>query len=135
MSKAGTRRRNPERSCEGPNWVMHVSFEQATIKVEKEREFAQLRDAIERAFSNEKGKFLQLLQSKNVRIRNLDAVLEKKLIERADEALAKSGQSAKSLYESLTVADQGQLREFYLSQLEQIELALRTKFQKIYRYY
>ena len=114
---------------------MNVSFEQATIKVEKEKEFAQLRDAIERAFSSEKGKFLQLLQSKNVRIRNLDAVLDKKLIERADEALAKSSQSAKSLYESLTVADQGQLREFYLSQLEQVEPALRTKFQKIYRYY
>ena len=115
--------------------MIDVSFEQATIKVEKEKEFAQLRDAVQRAFSSEKGKFLQLLQSKNVRIRNLDAVFEKKLIERADEALAKSGQSAKSLYESLTVADQGQLREFYLSQLEQVEPALRTKFQKIYRYY
>jgi hypothetical protein len=75
------------------------------------------------------------MQSKNIRIRNLDAVLEKGLIERADQALAKSGRTAKSLYDALTVADQGQLREFYLSQLEQVEPALRTKFQKIYRYY
>ena len=66
-----------------------MSFEQATIKVEKEKEFAELRDAVQRIFSSEKGKFLQLLQSKNVRIRNLDAVLAKGLIERADEALAK----------------------------------------------
>jgi len=115
--------------------VIDVSFEQATIKVEKEKEFAELRDAVQRIFSSEKGKFLQLLQSKNVRIRNLDAVLVKGLIERADEALAKAGYAAKSLYDSLTVADQGQLREFYLSQLEQVEPALRTKFQKIYRYY
>jgi hypothetical protein len=115
--------------------VIDVSFEQATIKVENEKEFAELRDAVQRIFSSEKGKFLQLLQSKNVRIRNLDAVLEKGLIERADESLAKSKRTAKSLYEALTVADQGQLREFYLSQLEQVEPALRTKFQKIYRYY
>jgi hypothetical protein len=115
--------------------VIDVSFEQATIRVEREKEFAELRDAVQRIFSSEKGKFLQLLQSKNIRIRNLDAVLEKRLIERADEALANSGKTAKNLYEALTVADQGQLREFYLSQLEQVEPALRTKFQKIYRYY
>ena len=107
----------------------------SAIKVEKESEFAELQGAISRAFSGKTEKFLKSLQSNGVRVRDLDAVLEKKLLERADETLAKSGRTAKALYGALTVSDQGQIREFYLRQLEEVPPALRTKYQKIYRYY
>jgi hypothetical protein len=39
------------------------------------------------------------------------------------------------LYQALTVSDQAQLREFYLSRIEEVAPALRTKFQQLYRYY
>ena len=43
--------------------------------------------------------------------------------------------SAQGLYGTLPLSDQAQIREFYLSKLEEVSAELRTKFQKIYRYY
>jgi hypothetical protein len=40
---------------------------------------------------------------------------------------------AQSLYPALTVSDQTQLREFYLSKVEEVEPGLR--FQQLYRDY
>ncbi len=40
-----------------------------------------------------------------------------------------------SLYQALTVSDQAQMREFYLSKIEEIEPTLRHKFRKLYQYY
>jgi hypothetical protein len=65
----------------------------------------------------------------------VEAVLAKGLLEKVDEILAKSGKTAQQFYEALTVSDQAQLREFYLSKIEEIEPALRVKFQKLYSYY
>jgi hypothetical protein len=52
-----------------------------------------------------------------------------------DGTLKQAGKSAKELYQELTVFDQGQMREFYLSKLEQVDRALRHKFRKIFQYY
>ena len=55
-----------------------MSYEQATIKVEKEAQFAELKSSIERAFSaGAVEKMLKRLDSKNTRIRDFDSVLEK----------------------------------------------------------
>jgi hypothetical protein len=35
----------------------------------------------------------------------------------------------------LTVSDQGQIRELYLSKIEEVDPALRARFGKLYRYY
>jgi len=43
--------------------------------------------------------------------------------------------AARSLYESLTVPDQGQIRELYLLKIEEVDPALRARFSKLYRYY
>jgi hypothetical protein len=57
------------------------------------------------------------------------------LFEQADLTLAKSGKSARQLYDALTVNDQAQVREFYLTTLEAVDLLLREKYNKLYRYY
>jgi hypothetical protein len=57
------------------------------------------------------------------------------VFEAIDATLLKSGVAAKNLYEALTLPDQGQMREFYLSELEQISVPLRHKFHKLYQYY
>ena len=57
------------------------------------------------------------------------------LLEAADPALTKGGKGAKQLYEALSVSDQAQIRECYLTALEDIELPLREKYSKLYRYY
>jgi predicted trehalose synthase len=110
-----------------------MAFEQAVIKVEKEREFGELKDAIKKVFAPERvEKYLRELGKRGIRVRDLDSALAKCAIERASGE--KAG-SAKSLYEQLSVSDRAQLREFYLSQLEEVDPALRQEFQKIYQYY
>jgi hypothetical protein len=111
---------------------MTVNFEQAAIKIEKPQEFARLQAAIEQAFLPEKAeRFLKQLDRKGVRVRDFDAVLAQQLLEGFGDA----GLNAKQLYESLTLSDQAQMREFYLSKLEGVDVALRHKFKKLYQYY
>jgi hypothetical protein len=113
-----------------------MGFRQAAIKVEKEEEFEALKGAVDRLFAPEKvHKFLQQVERSALRVRDLQGVLAKRLLERVDPALAKSGKTGLSLYESLALSDQAQMREFYLSQVEEVKPELRAKFQKIYRYY
>jgi hypothetical protein len=108
-------------------------FEQGVIKIEKEREFGDLKSAIERAFAADRlTKYLKELGSRNLRVRDLDAVFAVNAIDRA--AGGKAG-TARFLYESLPVSDQAQVREFYLSQVEEVDPALRAKFHKLYQYY
>jgi len=115
---------------------MKALFEQAGIKVQKEQEFQALKQSIERVLSPALlEKFFGRLEKKGVRIRDFEKVLDLKLMEAVDEALAKSGQTAKQLYSALPVTDQGQVREFYLTRIEEVSPELRQKFHKLYSYY
>ncbi len=106
-----------------------MGFEQAAIKVEKEQEFSRLQGAIEQAFRPEKvEEFLKQLDRKGLRIRDLDAVLKQRLLD-------ESGVNGEQLYLALPMSDQAQMREFYLSQLENVDQSLRHKFKKLYQYY
>ena len=108
-------------------------FEQATIKVEKEKEFEELKSAINRAFAPENvQKYLKQVASAALRIRDFDSVLAKGILERVG---ALTGTKAKDLYSALTVTDQAQMKEFYLFKIEEVGAALRAKYQKIYQYY
>ncbi len=110
-----------------------MAFEQATIKVEKAREFGELKAALDRVFAADRVvKYLKALDGRNIRIRNLDAVLAANVIDSVGGT--KSG-SAKTLYQALTVSDQAQMRELYLFKLEEVEPALRARFHKVYQYY
>src|SRR5579859_5266951 len=109
-----------------------MTFEQAAIKIEKVQEFAGLQAAVERAFLPEKvEQFLKQLDRKGIRVRDFDAVLA----QRALEGFSDQGLNAQQLYQSLTLSDQAQMREFYLSKLEGVDVALRRKFKKLYQYY
>ena len=109
-----------------------MGFEQATIKVVKQREFDELRAAIEQVFAGERvAKFLKALDGQRVPVRDLEAVLVTNALDKA--ANNKPGTAA-MLYESLPVSDQGQVREFYLSKIEEVEPELRMKFRKVYQY-
>ena len=111
-----------------------MGFEQATIKVEREKEFAELKAAISRAFVPASAEqYLKRVAKAGLRIRDFDSVLAKGVLEQVG-ALEK-GQSAKALYEALTLTDQAQMKEFYLSKIEEVGPEFRAKYQKIYQYY
>jgi hypothetical protein len=110
------------------------TFQQAGIPVEKVSEFGELKAGIERVFSPAViEKFFAKLESKGIRVRQFEKVLDKKLLERFDPQLKQRG--ARKLYDALSVADQSQMRELYLRALEQVDDAVRTKFYKIYVMY
>ncbi|SRR5579862_8875506 len=107
-----------------------MAFEQAAIKVEKAQEFARLQAAVEQAFLPDKvDRFLKQMDRKGIRIRDFDAVLAQRVLD-GETAL-----NSQQLYQSLTLSDQAQMRELYLSKLEGIDNALRHKFKKLYQYY
>ena len=107
-----------------------MGFEQATIPIEKKREFEQLRDAIDRVYTSPVlEKFLGDLKARGVNVRQFDRVLAEKLIDKNDRQVGSAGE----LYASLTLSDQAQLREYYLERLEKIPSELRAKFSSIYR--
>jgi hypothetical protein len=113
-----------------------VGFERAEIKVEKLKEFTELKDTIERAFAAPGvERFLKRLDRKSIRVRDFDGLLAARILEEANEELAKAGGSAWARYQALTLSDQAQMREFYLSKIEEVDEALRHKFKKLYQYY
>jgi hypothetical protein len=110
-----------------------MAFEQATIKVQKEAEFARLQAAVEQAFlPGNTERFLKQLERKNVRVRDFDGVLAARALE---DVVGSTDLGTQQLYGALPVSDQAQMREFYLSKLEGIDSALRHKFKKLYQYY
>ena len=112
---------------------MRAKFEQGTIKVEKEREFGDLKAAMEKAFAADRvTKYLKELDSRKIRVRDLDAALGAGVI---DAAAGEKAGTARSLYGALPVSDQAQMREFYLSKIEEVDPTLRAKFHKLYQYY
>ena len=113
-----------------------AAFQQAGLKVEKLEEFEQLQSALKRVFGPRSVEsFLRLLQRKGVPIRDFERVLHEGLLGAADPAATKGGKDAKQLYAALSVSDQAQIRECYLTALEDIELPLREKYSKLYRHY
>ena len=109
-----------------------MGFEQATIKVVNEREFEELKRSIEQVFAADRAaKFLKTLAGRGIRARDVDKILAADVIDAA--AGSKAG-TARGLYQALPVSDQAQVREFYLSKIEEVDSALRAKFHKVYQY-
>jgi hypothetical protein len=106
-----------------------VAFEKAEIKIEKAEEFGKLQAAIEREFLPQNvERFLKQMDRKGIRIRDFDGALAKGVFDR-------EGVQSRQLYDALTLSDQAQMREFYLSKLEAVDVALRHRFKKLYQYY
>ena len=111
-------------------------LKKALIAIEQPEVFGQLQAAIERIFARERAEtYLKRLVKSGVSIRNFEEVLNKRVLDEVDETLSRSGKTALELYNSLSVSDQAQMRELYLTALESLELGLREKYSKIYRYY
>jgi hypothetical protein len=113
-----------------------MGFQQAAIKIEREKEFEELKAAGVHVFARDTvEKLLKRVRAAGLRIRDFEPILEAGIFERVDKGFGKSATGTKQLYEALTVSDRAQMREFYLSKVEDVDPALRAKYQKIYRYY
>lgn len=107
-----------------------MAFVQPAVKIDKEKEFEQLKGLIDHALAaDEVERFLKRAEKKAIRVRQLEAVLENGIFDEGNSG------SAKALYQALTVSDQAQMRELYLSRVEEVDPKLRHKFRKLYQYY
>jgi hypothetical protein len=101
-------------------------YERIPMAIGDQQTFTEVKHAVESSFaSGNVANFLKSLQRATLRIRDFESVLQ----------AGKLGAQTAVLYAKLTNGDQGQIREFYLASLEQIDLALRNKFFKLYAYY
>jgi len=108
----------------------------AVLPVVRQKEFGELKSVIIRSLSAANvEEFLKRVKKSGNRVRQFDLILDGGVFERVDQELAQSGRNAKKIYGELPVSDQSQIREFYLSKVEEVEPALRTKFQRLYQYY
>ena len=101
-------------------------YQRVPMAIGDQSTFTEVKRAVESSFaSGNVATFLKSVQRNALRIRDFEAVLQ----------AGKLGAQTAALYARLTNGDQGQIREFYLASLEQIDLALRNKFFKLYAYY
>ncbi len=101
-------------------------YERVPMVIGDQHTFSQVKSAVESSFAaSNVTSFLKSVQRAALRIRDFEAVLQ----------AGKMGAQTAALYARLANGDQGQIREFYLASLEQIDLALRDKFFKLYAYY
>ena len=109
-----------------------MPFQQAQIKVEKQQEYEQLRNAIERAIApGTAAEFLKQVKRAALKVRNFEGVLDAKVLDLCDRVLA-AGPSARELYDALGLPEQSLIREFYLERIEQIEGPEREKYRQLY---
>ena len=101
-------------------------YERSVMGVQDETAFAAVKQAIaERYASQNVEAFLRSVEAGKLRIREFEAVLES----------GKLGGDTATEYGKLSDGDQGQIREFYLASLEQVDVPLRDRFFKLYAYY
>ena len=107
-------------------------YSQAPIEVENEAIFAQLRTAIENAVDARPEDFLHLVKRFGLRVRQFEQILRERVLEQLPGA--HSSRPCQELFQELSLSDQGQVREFYLTRIEEIPAELRSKYLKVFRY-
>jgi hypothetical protein len=101
-------------------------FEQAAIPIQDEATFAEVRQALDQAFSPARvAGFLKKVGGAKLRVRQFEAVLANGFL----------GAQAQKSYAALGDADRGQIREQYLRRVEQVAPDVRQKFFRLYASY
>jgi len=107
-------------------------FTQAPIEVENKPVFAQLKAAIANALVGHTEDFLHLVKRFGLRVRHFEQLLQQRVFEQLPGASA--AKSCEELYGELGPSDQGLIREFYLTSIEEVPGELRRKYSALYRY-
>ena len=101
-------------------------FQQGTIPIENPAVYEAVKSAIESAFATPSVRtFLQQVARAKLRVRDFEQTLDQGLL----------GDAAKTGYAQLGDSDRGQIRELYLSSVEQVPQDIRGNFLKVYAYY
>jgi hypothetical protein len=109
-----------------------MGFQQATIPVQNAEAFSQLKKLIESALDVQRSQqLLAGIVNAGLVVWKFEAVLERSLLEKTVDVASGQG---KAWYQQLPMSDQAQIREFYLTHVEQVGGAVRDKYKKAFRY-
>jgi hypothetical protein len=101
-------------------------FVQAVLPIVDETRVGAIKASLESLFSSPRMvEFLGKVQRSKLRVRVFEGLLKRGLL----------GAPTADDYRQLGDSDRGQVREFYLSLVEQTPQALRGRFLKVYAYY
>jgi hypothetical protein len=110
-----------------------MTFTQAAMPVENAQLFAVLKGMIDNALAPANlESFLKGLRYYGITPRQFERVLEEKLLEQTRGA--KAGDDAGKTFAALALGDQAQIREHYLTHIENVPQELRHKFRKVFQY-
>ncbi|MDP9263737.1 MAG: hypothetical protein M3O85_05395 [Acidobacteriota bacterium] len=109
-----------------------TAFTQAGIGIENRQAFEELQARIDRDLGPAAERFLKSLSAHRIRIREFEEILVQGLLK--DASRDASPARDEDLYRALPLSDQGQMREYYLTAIEQVPDELRHKFHALYRY-
>ena len=107
-------------------------YTQASIEVENKPAFAELKTAINNALGSRVDDFLQLVKRSGLRVRQFEELLSRRIFEQLPGK--QTSRPCEELYGELGQADQGLIREFYLTSLEEVPVELRAKYSGLFRY-
>ena len=107
-------------------------YTQAPIAVENKAAYAQLKSAIENAVGSCADDFLHLVKRAGLKVRQFEELLDRRVFEQLRGT--RTAHSCEQLYRELGQSDQGMIREFYLTSIEEVPVELRTRYSSLYRY-
>ena len=107
-------------------------YTQAQIEVENKATFAELKSAIENALHTRAEEFLHAVKRSGNSVRQFEQLLSRRVFEQLPGM--RTSRSCEELFRELGSSDQGLIREFYLTAIEEIPVELRTRYSKLYRY-
>jgi hypothetical protein len=101
-------------------------FTQAELPVQDRTRFSEIKLSLEETFASAAvAGYLRSLRNSKLRARDFEGALARGLL----------GKDTAERYRQLPESDRGQVREFYLSQVERVAPELRAKFYTVYTYY
>jgi len=109
-----------------------MQFAQAPIVVQNRAVVDELQRVIVGALTGRPDEFLHLVKRFGLRIRQFEEVLRERVFDQL--AGVAPSRPSEQLYAELGASDQGVIREFYLTKIEEVPVELRTKYLKLYRY-
>jgi|SRR5437868_390019 len=107
-------------------------YTQALIEIENPALVTELKSAIENALIARADEFLHLVKRFGLKVRQFEQLLQQHVFGQLPGT--QTNRPCEDLYRELGPSDQGLVREFYLTKIEEVPVDLRAKYSKLFRY-
>jgi hypothetical protein len=109
-----------------------MQFAQAPIEVQNRAVVGEIERVIKSALGTQADGFLYLVKRFGLKVRQFEEVLKERIFDQLPEV--GPSRPSEEMYGELSASDQGVIREFYLTRIEEVPVELRAKYAKLYRY-